>query len=64
MNFNRADIATQIVTLPQTFHSLGNVSIFTLLKATGYFELHDEISEGVTEGVKIGVIKIGVSPHY
>jgi hypothetical protein len=46
MNFNKADIATQIVTLPQTFHSLGNVSIFTLLKATGYFELHDQISEG------------------
>jgi len=45
MNFNKADIATQIVTLPQTFHSLGNVSIFTLLKATGYFELHDRISE-------------------
>ena len=46
MNFNNADIATQIVTLPRTFHILGNVSIFALLKATGYFEVHDQISEG------------------
>lgn len=36
----------QIVTLPRRFHSLGNVSIFSLLEATGYFELHDQISEG------------------
>ena len=45
MNFNKADIVKQIVTLPRTFHSLGNVSIFILLEATGYFELHDQISE-------------------
>lgn len=39
------DMLAQIVTLPQTFHSLGNVSIFALLKATGYFRLYDQISE-------------------
>ena len=50
MNFNKADIATQIVTLPQTFHSLGNISIFSLLEETGYFELHDQISEGDIRG--------------
>jgi hypothetical protein len=45
MNFNNAGVAKQIVTLPRTFHSLGNVSIFALLEATGYFKLHDQISE-------------------
>ena len=45
MNLNKADMATQIVTLPRTFHSLGNVSIFYLLQATGYFDLHDQTSE-------------------
>ena len=46
MDFNDVDIATQIVTLPRKFHILGNVSIFALLKATGYFGQHDQISEG------------------
>jgi len=35
----------QIVTMPRRFHSLGNISIFSLLEETGYFELHDQISE-------------------
>jgi hypothetical protein len=39
-------LLAQIVTLPRRFHSLGNVSMFSLLEATGYFELHDQISEG------------------
>ena len=39
------DMLAQIVTLPQKFHSLGNVSIFALLEATGYFELHNQVSE-------------------
>ncbi len=34
----------QIVTMPRRFHSLGNISIFSLLEETGYFELHDQIS--------------------
>lgn len=42
---NNVDIAMQIVTMPRRFHSLGNISIFSLLKETGYFELHDQISE-------------------
>ena len=42
---DKADIATEIVTLPQRFHSLGNISIFSLLEATGYFGLHDQIFE-------------------
>jgi hypothetical protein len=42
---NKADIATEIVTLPRRFHGLGNVSIFSLLEATGYFGLHHQISE-------------------
>src|SRR5439155_14501585 len=39
-------IAAEIVTLPQRFHSLRDVSIFLLLEATGYFGLHDQISAG------------------
>lgn len=42
---NKVDIAVQIVTMPRRFHSLGNISIFGLLEETGYFELHDQISE-------------------
>jgi hypothetical protein len=45
MNFNKAGIIKPIVVLPRTFHSLGNVSILGLLEATGYSELHDQISE-------------------
>jgi hypothetical protein len=39
------DIATKIVTIPRKFHSLGNMSEIALLEATGYFELHDQVSE-------------------
>ncbi len=42
---NNVDIAMQIVTMPRRFHRLGNISIFSLLEATGYFELHDQVSE-------------------
>jgi hypothetical protein len=45
MNLDNADILGQIVTMPRTFRGLGNISIFSLLEATGYFELHDQISE-------------------
>jgi hypothetical protein len=45
-NGSEADnIANQIVTLPRKFHALGNVSFFSLLQSTGYFERHDQISE-------------------
>jgi hypothetical protein len=37
------NIATEIVTIPRRMHSEGK-SPFTLLKETGYFELHDQIS--------------------
>jgi hypothetical protein len=42
---NKSQIAMQIVTLPRRFQSRGNVSMFSLLEATGYFGLHDQISE-------------------
>jgi hypothetical protein len=45
MNMDKSDIAAQIVTLPRRLYRLGNVSIFSLLEATGYFKLHDQISE-------------------
>ena len=37
------EIATEIVTIPRKFHTR-NMSIFDLLKETGYFELHNEVS--------------------
>jgi hypothetical protein len=43
MNSNKADIAAEIVTIPRRMHS-EDKSPFTLLKETGYFELHDQVS--------------------
>jgi hypothetical protein len=43
MNFNKAKIATEIVTIPRRMHS-EDKSPFALLEATGYFELHDQVS--------------------
>lgn len=40
-----ADVAREIVTLPRRFHGAGNVSIFSLLEATGYFDVYDQIFE-------------------
>ena len=45
MNINKSDMVAQIVTLPRKFQALGNVSMFSLLEATGYFKLRDQISE-------------------
>ena len=33
-----------LVSLPRKFNSVGNMSIYNLLKETGYFEIHDKIS--------------------
>jgi hypothetical protein len=46
MNPNRSDIAAEIVNLPHRFYTMRDVSVFSLLEATGYFRLHDRISEG------------------
>ena len=43
---NKSEMLEQIATVPRRFHSLGNVSIFSLVKATGYFGFHDHVSEG------------------
>lgn len=37
------NIAAEIVTIPRKFHTK-DMSIFDLLKETGYFELHNEVS--------------------
>jgi len=41
---NNVDIATQIVAIPRKSHMM-DMSPFGLLKATGYFKLHDQISK-------------------
>ena len=38
-------VAAQIIELPRKFHTLGNVSFSSLLRATSYFEVYDQISE-------------------
>jgi hypothetical protein len=43
MNFNTANMATEIVTIPRRMRS-EDKSPFALLKETGYFELHNEVS--------------------
>ena len=45
VNVNKSDMVAQLVTLPRRFQSLGNVSIFSLVERTGYFQLHYEVSE-------------------
>jgi hypothetical protein len=38
------NIATEIVKIPRTFQIRRDMSIVALLKETGYFELHDQVS--------------------
>ena len=42
---NKSDMLEQIAMLPRRFHSQGDVSNFSLVKASGYFGSHDEVSE-------------------
>jgi len=42
---NTNNLIKSILSLPEKFHALGNVSIYSLLKETGYFEIHDQINE-------------------
>lgn len=45
VRMKKSDMVGQLVTLPRRFHSLGNVSMFSLLEVTGYFGLHEQVSE-------------------
>lgn len=44
---NLKDAVNKIVQLPRKFSAVGNGSIYSLLKETGYFQAHDQISEDV-----------------
>lgn len=39
------DIKSGLILIPRTFHRLGNVTTYDLLKETGYFEMHDQVSK-------------------
>lgn len=39
------NIIKNIISLPEKFYALGNVSIYSLLKETGYFEMHNQVDE-------------------
>jgi hypothetical protein len=39
------DIIKRIINLPNEFHNSGNISMYALLKRTGYFELYTQIDE-------------------
>jgi hypothetical protein len=43
---NSVSMAMQIVAIPWKFHNQKNKSIIDLVKETGYFEQHDQITEG------------------
>ena len=45
MNEEKKVIVRNIVDIPRKFNSLGNVSTFTLLKESGYFQTHSEIDQ-------------------
>lgn len=47
-----------LITLPRKFHNLGNMSIYDLLKETGYFEIHYQIS---VESIRDA---LALSPEY
>lgn len=38
-------IISKIVSLPEKFYINGNISIYSLLKETGYFEIYDQVNE-------------------
>ena len=42
---NTETIISSIVNLPDRFYNIGNISIYLLLKETGYFEKHNEVNE-------------------
>ena len=42
---NISETIIDVIRLPRKFGNLGNVSIHSLLKATGYFENHSQVSE-------------------
>jgi hypothetical protein len=39
-------LVNSILVLPEKFHILGNVSFYSLLRETGYFEAYNQINEG------------------
>jgi len=45
MRKNTASTACNVINLPRTFHSVGNASIYDLLKESGYFAEHDHVTE-------------------
>jgi hypothetical protein len=42
---NLGSVISDIILIPRRFNDLGNVSVYSLLKKSGYFEAHDQISE-------------------
>lgn len=41
------NLIKSVLSLPEKFYALGNVSIYALLKETGYFEMYSQINEAV-----------------
>lgn len=48
------NVIDNIINIPAKFHYLGNVSFYSLLKETGYFDLFDQINE---KQIKVQLIK-------
>ena len=45
LTMSKLRIVNDIIFLPKTFRSQGNVSFYALLEKSGYFQRYDEISE-------------------
>jgi len=41
------DVVANLINFPSRFNSPGNVSIYNILKETGYFEMHDQVSDDI-----------------
>ena len=57
---NIENIISEIVNLPNKYNKLGNISIYFLLKETGYFENYIEINEVMILKILL-VIKIALA---
>ena len=50
---NITDTVIDLIYIPRKFEDLGNVSIYSLLRDSGYFETYSEISEStIREGLR------------
>lgn len=46
MGMNIDSTVSDVINLPRTFYGRGNASIYSLLQESGYFAVHEEVTQG------------------